>query len=181
MEQMQLKCRYCGARNFASASGLSSHVKSHIKNGVHSRVSSFRKPQGLANQVPFQSKNVPFHEQVQQESIETISEYSDHVEVDLEVLVYEQSKASQSQKDTFDSTFSLVNFIRTCRNKEGLSQKDINALLELLHDPRFEISKVCVKNFQDVDRYEEKSYKPEDVSVISDLKSIKYVLLIACI
>jgi len=179
MEQMQLKCRYCGARNFASASGLSSHVKSHIKNGVYSSVSSFRRPQGLANQVPFQSENVPFHERVQQESIENISGYSDHVEVDLEVLVDEQSK--ESQKDTFDSTFSLVHFIRTCRNKEGLSQKDINSLLELLHDPRFEISKVCVKNFQDVARYEEKSYKPEEVSVISDLKSIKYVLLIVCI
>ncbi|KAG0595978.1 hypothetical protein M758_UG213700 [Ceratodon purpureus] len=56
----------------------------------------------------------------------------------------------------FDSDFHLVNFIRNCKNKEGLSREDMKALLDLLWDNRFDPKALTIRSPDDVGKYEEK-------------------------
>ena len=55
----------------------------------------------------------------------------------------------------FDSTFSLVNWVRTIKRGEGLSSTSINRLFrEVLLHPHFRIDDLAVKSAYDIEKYE---------------------------
>ena len=54
---------------------------------------------------------------------------------------------NQSQEDSFDeSTFHLINCMCNCKNKEGLSNIDMDAMLQTLFDPVFDLKNVTVQS-----------------------------------
>lgn len=78
----------------------------------------------------------------------------------------------------FDSTFHLINFVRNCKNKQGLSREDIKALLDLLCDDRFDPKALTVKNSDDIENYEEKElYPSSDVSILTSISLFYFVYL----
>ena len=63
----------------------------------------------------------------------------------------------------FDSTFSLVNWVRTIKRGEGLSSTSINRLFkEVLLHPDFKIDDLAVKSAYDIEKYERSFYSEED-------------------
>jgi hypothetical protein len=55
----------------------------------------------------------------------------------------------------YDSTFSLVHWIRHCRATIGPSNEDINSLFEkILFHPSFKLKDVSVKSVAQIDYYE---------------------------
>lgn len=75
----------------------------------------------------------------------------------------EQDIVSPSLK-SFVSTLHLVNFIRSCKNKEGPSKRDTKALLDLRSGTRFDPKAITVKSAEDLGCYEEMVNSEEDVS-----------------
>jgi len=69
-----------------------------------------------------------------------------------------------SPPPAFDSTFHLVQFFRTCKNMEGLSEHDMDSLLNILFHPEFNVKKVAVRTSKDVKNFETELYKVDDVS-----------------
>jgi hypothetical protein len=56
--------------------------------------------------------------------------------------VEDEIQQNQSQEDSFDeSTFRLINCMRSCKNKEGLSNADMDAMLQTLFDLVFDLKK----------------------------------------
>lgn len=75
----------------------------------------------------------------------------------------EQDIVSPSLK-SFVSTLHLVNFIRSCKNKEGPSKRDTKALLDLRSGTLFDPKAITVKSAEDLGCYEEMVNSEEDVS-----------------
>lgn len=61
----------------------------------------------------------------------------------------------KQHNEDFDVTFQLVFLMRQCHNGGGLSQKDMNKLLRLLHHPKFDAKKIKVHSAAEVCKYEE--------------------------
>ena len=59
-----------------------------------------------------------------------------------------------AQFQSFDSTFSLVHWIRTCNNGRGLSTKNMASLFkQVMFHPSFNIGDVFVESVVDVENY----------------------------
>jgi hypothetical protein len=79
--------------------------------------------------------------------------------------VENEIQQNQSQEDSFnESTFRLINCMRSCKNKEGLSNADMDGMLQTLFDPMFDLKKVTVRSAYDVQKWEENLYNQKDVS-----------------
>ena len=87
-----------------------------------------------------------------------------HVNLDPPPPVFESPEShvddfsffqEDDSKVPYDSTFSLVHWIRTCRNNNGLSIRDINVLFnQVLFHPSFKLEDVSVRSSVDLDSYE---------------------------
>ena len=83
----------------------------------------------------------------------------------LRLDVEDGIQQNPSQEDSFDeSTFRLINCIRSCKNKEGLSNTDMDAMLQTLFDPVFDLKKVTIQSAYNVQKWEENLYNQKDVS-----------------
>lgn len=87
-----------------------------------------------------------------------IDDMSDYFDEDLFELPY-----TQSFTNAFDSTYSLVQWIRMVKNTAGLSDSDIDKLFRnvLLHS-QFKMENVTVKPAVDVQNYEKSYYRKDD-------------------
>ena len=66
-------------------------------------------------------------------------------------------------KVLYDSTFSLVHWILTCKNNSSLSVRDINILFnQVLFHPSFELEDISVRSTVDLDSYEGHTLTIED-------------------
>jgi hypothetical protein len=63
----------------------------------------------------------------------------------------------------FDSTFVLLHWIKSCRNGMGLSEHNINNLLQkVLFHKSFHLNQVKVKSATNCENYDAKMYQRED-------------------
>ena len=54
--------------------------------------------------------------------------------------------------------------MHSCKNKEGLSNVDMDTMLQTLFDLMFDLKKVIVRRAYDVQKWEENLYNQKDVS-----------------
>lgn len=177
---MTLDCPYCRAKRFASSAGLSSHVKrcrTLSKTTAQPKtVESHNVPPSVGPRVPMaiqievdepystrqsslESRELfPTDKETQEEFFSSIQFFEDYIHT-------ERSNSGATMAGSFDSTFHLVDFMRSCRAKQGLSTTDMNALLNLLFDSRFNINEVTVRSAYDVDKWEQNLYNSKDVSI----------------
>lgn len=87
------------------------------------------------------------------------------LELGLELSGFE--RLQDHPKKAYDSTTHLIHFIRTCRNKSGLSQHDIDSLLKMLFHPSFDLNSISLRNVRDVEHFEDDLYKGEQVSLFN--------------
>lgn len=87
-----------------------------------------------------------------------VDDLGDCFDEDLSELLY-----TQSSTYAYDSTYSLVQWIRMVKNTAGLSNSDIDKLFKnvLLH-PQFRMENVTVKSAVDVQNYEKSYYREDD-------------------
>jgi len=81
----------------------------------------------------------------------------------LEIDGFDVHVESESSTFVYDSTFSIINWIRTCKKGGGLSNSDIDRLFkQVLFHPSFKLEDVSVKSSYDVENYEKKFYNEAD-------------------
>lgn len=154
---MPWSCPHCGSSEF-SGSGFATHVRHcsrRINSGqcipVASPLANFD-----AGHVVQDSPNDDLH----QIGIQTTSSADEE-----EGFYYNGPiEKTPTPPPTFDSTFHLVQFFRTCKNMEGLSEHDMDSLLNILFHPEFDVKKVVVRTSEDVKNFETELYKVDDVS-----------------
>lgn len=59
--------------------------------------------------------------------------------------VEEESVLNNVSDESFNSTYHIVNAFPSCKNNEGLSNADMDSLLDTLFNPSVDINKVVVK------------------------------------
>jgi hypothetical protein len=146
---MEYSCNRCGALKFSSASALSNHQRSIAcfssqRNLEHTckRVKSTN-PQAFESAQGLQQENLQQEDQFDFDNLVSIPDYPN--------------------PPPYDSTFSLVHWIRHCRATIRLSNKDINSLFEkVLFHPSFKLEDVSVSSAAQIDRYEQTIFRTED-------------------
>ena len=82
---------------------------------------------------------------------------NDYVEEDMFDHPYIESPI-----DSFDSTFSLWQWIRSTQRTAGLSKNDIDRLFKILLHPSFRVESLKVKSAADVQNYEQSFYTEDN-------------------
>lgn len=131
MEAFSFSCSVCGATGFGNAGALGAH----------------KKYLGCGSKRPRSPTIAPLH--VNLDPPPPIFESPESPVDDFSFFQEDDSKVP------YDSTFSLVHWIRTCRNNSGLSIRDINVLFnQVLFHPSFKLEDVSVRSSAEMDSYE---------------------------
>lgn len=89
--------------------------------------------------------------------------FSEPIDDDLEIEEFDFLDQSEPSSHVYDSTFSLINWIRTCKKGGGLSNSDIDKLFkQVLFHPSFKLEEVSVRSPYDVENYEKTLYNEAD-------------------
>ena len=85
------------------------------------------------------------------------------IDNDLDIEKYDFLDQSASSIYVYNSTFSLINWIRTCKKGGGLSNNDIDKLFkQVLFHPSFKLEEVSVRSPYDVNNYEKTLFNESD-------------------
>ena len=145
----KLKCDICEAEGFKSAGALAIHKKTKCE-------PIFKKPKYSSTQ------------QMGSTSQQTSSLHASPYEIVDDDIVDQMEYVGEDipylpQTQSFDSTFSLVHWMRTCNNGGGLSTRDITSLFKnVLFHQSFKLEDVSVKSSIDVENYGKSLYIKDD-------------------
>jgi hypothetical protein len=156
--ESNLTCSLCGARPFSHRRALSTYQLTCIGNK--------RPRQEQYHDYIFNDRTIDLGES--SGAPESEAEEPIHQELELEVddvldSEFGEFAYNQTSKYLYDSTFSLVNWARTIKRGEGLSNNAIDRLFsEVLLHPNFNIKDLTVKSAFDIDKYERSLYTEAD-------------------
>ena len=145
----KLKCDICEAEGFKSAGALAIHKKTKCE-------PIFKKPKYSSTQQmgSTSQQTSSLHASPYEIVDDNTADQMEYVGEDIPYLPQTQS---------FDSTFSLVHWMRTCNNGGGLSTRDITSLFKnVLFHQSFKLEDVSVKSSIDVENYGKSLYIKDD-------------------
>ena len=164
-----LTCDFCGARPFKFRAALSTHQKTCVgtkrlrqeEQHVSSRTAGIPQSSEAVDPLPCHNASGP-----SEPIFFPVDEPIDDV-LDVEA---EQFAEKDDSRFLYDSTFSLVNWARTIRRGEGLSNNAINRLFkEVLLHPSFKLEDLSVKSAYDIEKYERSLYSEADGWRVEDI------------
>jgi hypothetical protein len=163
----QLNCDRCGALNFSTRSAFKNHQKSRFckvndPDEYTELPTHWLYPKSKGEGEAKKMKPMPSGETDAGPS-STIQESPDNDNNDdfytpipldwQDEWIVEDSK----EKSNFDSTLSLVHWIRHCRSSVGLSNSDIEKLFRrVIFHPAFKLEDVTVRSVRELEAYEER-------------------------
>jgi hypothetical protein len=141
-------CSECGVVGFKNTRALANHQRTKHERKSESQSKRTRPWEELTHHweasSSHQMPNVP---KLLEDSLANIDSFES-----LEFIGANDPNLAQFQ--SFDSTFSLVHWIKTCTYEGGLSTKDMASLFkQVLIHPSFNIGDVFVKSVVDVENY----------------------------
>jgi hypothetical protein len=137
-------CDRCGAVNFKNQANLTNHQKS-----IHCK--TLAKKKSTASHIQLQGL------------VEDAREHPNFLEGECSVPEAHANTNVLQEERPYDSTFSLVNWIRHCKNGMGLSERDItNLFRNVLFHKSFKLEDVTVKSVSDCNNYEDALHRYED-------------------
>ena len=167
------KCDLCGTGPFSFQRALSTHKVTCLGNirDLQEQHHDSRPPLNATN-IAESSEFIELHENVVTNERPLVSDFQQSNELlgfDLEGLLDDDfefddfPKYSQILSTNYDSTFSLINWIRTYKKGGGLSNKDIEKLFrEVLLHPSFKLEDVSVRSAHDVQKWEKTLHSKDD-------------------
>lgn len=64
-----------------------------------------------------------------------------------------QRARKRRTEKTYNSNLEFIYALKKCRNNQGLSLNDMNRLIRLVKDPRFNVNEISIKSASDVERF----------------------------
>ena len=164
----KLSCSRCGISNFSTIAGLFSHQRNRCQGRQVVVGSSTLKPivpNLIVGEGDLDGVSMCSGERSMRHGLSVCMPEGCNLEGStLNPDMWEMPSMAKRNKNVpllpFDSTFHVVNFVRNCKNEQGLSRQDIQALLDLLLDNRFDPKTLTVRNPDDIEKYEEKELYP---------------------
>lgn len=150
------KCDFCGVLGFLDYTALRTHQG---RNGL-----CLAKQRAVQRAQQEQTAHVM---EAEHEGFGSVNDWNTYVQANVETSEEMSPEEFIDRSDNkfssparcdreFDGTFQLVFFMRQCHNGGGLSHKNMNQLLRLLHHPQFDSKKVQVHTAAEVCRYKER-------------------------